>query len=439
MSKPDDCNNHYWSRGRTELSTVSFPRSSWVGEFGLKVKSVPESFAGDGMGEECQFFEPDNPTETCPFWQDDYAAFDPARWTPNGTVWLAEEWSGLGRVVEILNPLARPSRIRWRVLESIANVAHEGIIFSKKWKDTVYYIDEWNSGSIYKFVMRRKGDYTKGQTFVLVVNGYRGNPQDLWNDPSNAESPTSTRFGRARWVPITTRRGRPLPGITNPFRDGPTNDPRSNIDTRGGRIAADDVGGTPYGRPEDAEIATLANGNEVLYITITSENAVLAIEQRSRRRAHVRVFASGDTPKNVGHAATTGVLNSPDNLAIDALGNVYVIEDAPNSSTTGGDVWFARDRDNDGVAESLDHFLSLRVNGSEATGMIFHPKKPHKFVVAVQHAESTNLANVPDGFGDAMWEFNLKRTNPRFARRLKRANKRRDRNRRLSSDTRAHK
>ena len=118
------------------------------------------------------------------------------------------------------------------------------------------------------------------------------------------------------------------------------------------------------------------------------------------------------TAKNVGFKPTTGVLNSPDNLAIDALGNIYIIEDAPNGSDVGGDIWFARDTDNDGVAESLDHFLSLQVNGSEATGMIFNPAKPLQFVVAVQHPASTNLENVDGGFGDAIWAFNVRQAVP---------------------------
>ena len=126
------------------------------------------------------------------------------------------------------------------------------------------------------------------------------------------------------------------------------------------------------------------------------------------KKAIVRLYLSEyDTPKNLGFPATTGILNSPDNLAKDALGNIYVIEDKPNGDHVGGDIWFARDTDNDGVAESLDHFMSIQVDGAEATGMIFNPKKPTEFVVAVQHPDSTNLANVPDGFGDAVWSFDL--------------------------------
>lgn len=368
-------------------------------------------------------------------WVSDYAAFDPCRWTPNGTLFLAEEWSGEGRVMEVLNPMADPQDIQVRELDSIANVAHEGINFSNRYKNTIYYIDEWNSGSIYKFVMRRRGDYTTGQTFVLSVDKFLssgGVPEDNWNEQANGV----IREGRASWIPLTDRNGNPLPGITDPFRNGPTNDPRSNNDTRGGRVAADDAGATPFGRPEDMVVSRLRNGREVLYVTVTSETAVLAIEILGTRggsagrqgggRAIVRHLASGNTPTNLGHAPTTGALNSPDNLAMDALGNIYIIEDAPNGSPVGGDVWLARDRNNDGVAESLDHFLSLRVNGSEATGMIFNPAVPTEFHICVQHPSSTDLGAVADGFGDAVWTFNLAgHDNTRFLRKLKRGRLRR--------------
>ena len=357
-------------------------------------------------------------------WSNDYAAFDPARWTPNGTVIAGEEWSGLGRLVELLNPTgaapndptasALTEGVDYRVVDSIARVSHEGINFSKQYPNQVlYYIDEWNSGSIYMLCLNTPGDYQGGgTTYVLSVDAFAatgGVASDLWNDPANANA---ARFGQATWVPITDQSGNPLAGLTNPFRDGPTNDPRSNDDTRGGRVVADEVGGTPYGRPEDMEIGVLPNGNEVIYVATTSERAVIAIEMTSWDTAMVRQLATADTPTNVGFPATTGSLNSPDNLAQDALGNIYIIEDAPNGSSTGGDIWFVRDTDTDGVAESLDHFMSLQVAGSESTGMIFHPQDPTRFVVAVQHPTSTNLDVVPNGFGDAVWEFDLNEVVP---------------------------
>jgi len=381
-------------------------------------------FAGDqegGTDAACDSdpLEPRDPTTACPAWDFDFGAFDPARWTPNNTVIAAEEWSGLGRVVEILNPLAPAPAdptatslvdgVDYRVLNSIAKVSHEGINFSKKNPNRViFFIDEWNSGSIYKLVLKRDGDYAGGgQTFVLSVDAFAatgGDPTANWNEGPNL---TAAREGRATWVPITDGDGNPLPGITNPFRDGPTNDPRTNADTRGGRPAADEVGGTPYGRPEDMENVILPNGNEMLYLTVTSESSVISIELVSSRRAIVRYFVTPETPKNLGFPGTTGEIDSPDNLALDALGNIYIIEDNPNSGDVGGDIWFARDTDADGVAESLDHFMSLQVNGSESTGMMFHPTDPTRFVVAVQHPTSTDLSIVPEGFGDAVWEFDI--------------------------------
>lgn len=353
-------------------------------------------------------------------WSRDFGAFDPARWTPNGTVIAAEEWSGLGRVVELMGPMAdAPADATaleegedYRVLNSIAKVAHEGIDFSKKFDNKViYFVDEWNSGSIYKLVLKQKGDYAGGgQTFVLSVDDFAatgGVASDYWNEQAAGVS----RFGSATWVPVTDKNGNPLPGLSDPFRDGPTNDPRTNDDTRGGRVVADEVGGTPYGRPEDIEVGRLPNGHEIVYVATTSEQSVISIELFGGPyddKAYVRQFASEfETPKNEGFPATSGQMNSPDNLAQDALGNIYIIEDAPNGSSTGGDVWFARDVDSDGRAESLDHFMSIRVNGSEATGMIFNPVRPSQFLIVAQHPSSTDLANVPDGFGDAIWEFDL--------------------------------
>ena len=378
-------------------------------------------------------------------WTNDFGAFDPCRWTPNGTLFLAEEWAGKGRVVEILNPLAPVAEIQSRVLESIANVSHEGINFSTKFEDTIYFIDEFNSGSIYKFVMKNKGDYTVGQTFVLSVDAFISSGGVASKD-YNQQATGVVREGAATWLPLTDAVGNPLPGITNPFRDGvPNGTTAADPATLGGRPAADDAGATPYGRPEDMSVGKLANGNEVLYVAVTSENKVISIEilEQGPGKRHgnedkdwkgkgrpatpsgkaiVRTFVSNTSPKNLGFAPTTGVLNSPDNIALDALGNVYVIEDAPNGSSAGGDVWFARDTNNDGLAESLDHFLSIRVNGCEATGMIFNPKVPTEFCLVSMHPSSTDLAAVPNGLGDAVWMFNVSNIpNQDFVEKLNKA------------------
>ena len=372
------------------------PFGAGVSRHDIKARSTQVIFRGDQNGRNGD-------------WSNDYGAFDPCRYTPNGTLFLAEEWAGQGRVIEVLNPFDAPHEVQVRELNSIANVAHEGINFSERDPRVIYFVDENNSGSIYKFVMRRPGDYTQGQSFVLKVDAFGGNPAENYNSATNAREP---RTGKATWMPLTDASGAPFPGISDPFDN----------ETLGGRAAADDAGGTPYGRPEDMEVGRLANGREVLYVAMTSENAVYSVEILSEGNALVGKLVSPATPKNAGFAPTTGVLNSPDNLAQDALGNIYIIEDAPNSSNIGGDIWFARDADNDGVAESLDHFMSVRADGCEATGMIFNPVKPTEFVVAVQHPDSTDLARVPNGLGDAVWLFDISAVDDqRFIRKLEKA------------------
>ena len=233
----------------------------------------------------------------------------------------------------------------------------------------------------------------------MAIDNFKGNVTGNWNATENLNQP---RIGAGTWIPLTDKTGTPLTA-TSPF----------NNTNMGGRISADEAGGTPYGRPEDMEVSKLANGREVFYFTATSEQSVYSVEVINKDKVIVREYLSEkNTPKNQGFQPTTGVLNSPDNLAQDALGNIYVIEDSPNGDNVGGDIWFARDTNNDGVAESLDHFMSIQVDGSEATGMIFNPAEPTKFVVAVQHPDSTNLAAVPNGLGDAIWEFDLTTTVP---------------------------
>lgn len=378
---------------------IFIPHETAVGA-GVSRYSIVEDknevlFAGDGTG-----------SRGVPgTWASDFGAFDPARFTPMGTVIAGEEWSGEGRVVEILNPMAAPEDIEVRELDSFANVAHEGIMFSVKYDNVVYYVDEYNSGSIYKLVLKDSSDLSKGgQTFVLSVNAFKGDASANWNEDVNADEP---RTGLATWVALSDKHGNPTTE-TSAFKNGISADPRTNDDTFGGRTAADEVGATPYGRPEDMEVGTLKNGNEVVYVAVTSERTVYSYEILRNGKVMVRVFANdADTPKNEGFPATTAELNSPDNLAQDAFGNIYVIEDAPNSSDVGGDIWFVRDTNGDGVGESLDHFMSIQVDGAEATGMIFNPAYPSEFVVAVQHPDSTDIDGVPNGFGDALWRFDL--------------------------------
>ena len=342
-------------------------------------------FHGDGAG-----------CNVSPDWSNDFGALDPATLTPKGTIIVAEEWSGQGRAFEVSNIMADVNNgetVTVTELNNIPNVSHEGLRFSHD-GSTIYFIDEDRSGSVYKFVPSVAGDYSKGQTFVLSVDAFSGDASINWDAGVNA---TATRTGLATWVPMTDASGVALTAI----------DPFDNSLNRAGRIAANELNGTPYGRPEDVEVGYVADGNEIVYFNATSEDTLYSVEELGGGKAMVRVTASAaTTPYNLGYPATTGTVHDPDNLAQDALGNIYMVEDWPNGANDGGDIWFVRDADNDGVAESLDHFMSLQVKGAENTGMIFNPANPTQFIVNVQHPESTG--DVANGQGDATWLIDLK-------------------------------
>jgi len=323
---------------------------------------------------------------------DDFSRFDPATYTPWDTVLVGEETTG-GRLFEIatvakfplgLSPqietlLPGPTfHVTWKT--SIPAVAHEGLRFDSE--GTLYFIDEDNSGSFYKFVPVKTGSLAKGQTFVLKVSSFTGNPAENWNSATNI---TTVRSGPAVWVPITDAQGNALT-VANPFAYG---------NTTGGRTAADEVGGTPFGRPEDMDFHTLANGNDVFYCTVTSEQLVVAVELVSGTSAIVHDFVRNSVTLNESTGLVVGGgsagFTSPDNIAMGHDGTVYIIED-----NNPGDIWRATDSNDDGVAESVGRWASLGVTGSEPTGMIADPNDSKRFFVVIQHPSSDN---------DAIWEI----------------------------------
>ena len=79
-------------------------------------------------------------------------------------------------------------------------------------------------------------------------------------------------------------------------------------------------------------------------------------------------------------------LYSPDNLASDTAGNLYIVED--NSPA---DIWVAgKDLDGDGAADDVSLFATLTTPGAEGTGIYFARTMPGAMFVNVQHAADGN-------------------------------------------------
>jgi secreted PhoX family phosphatase len=303
----------------------------------------------------------------------EHRSFDASRWTPWGGFLTAEEsWSDPGaatskhgRLYEVTNPLADPADIRIVHRDILPRVSHEGLAFDKD--NNLYFIDERNGSHIFKFTSAYpdadNGDdfFAAGQTFVLRVG-----------DGSVKEA-----TGHARWIPITDRTGAPLPGavvVTDP--NGLT-----AIDGRATPKLPEFLG-TAFDRPEDLEIKTLDNGRQQLYVATTTNHKVFSIDLR---RNMVKLFASRDTIDAATGAAAGTAFTNPDNLAIDRMGNIYIVEDQPGGVE---DIWFAEDRDNDGVAESIGKWASLSTQGAESTGLYFDPTRANTAYINVQHPSS---------------------------------------------------
>jgi uncharacterized protein len=184
--------------------------------------------------------------------------------------------------------------------------------------------------------------------------------------------------GALSWEAITDLNGAALAGVSTVLADG----------TIDGRVSANTVQGTDYQRPEDVEMKTLANGQQVMFVATTTTNEVYTFNLDTQQ---VSLFANTSTiDLATGSAVGSGAFTSPDNLAIDAAGNIYVIED--RNGGVDNDIWFAKDLNHDGdlldAGEGLARWASNGTQGSEFTGLYFDTLDPNKAYVNIQHPSS---------------------------------------------------
>lgn len=319
---------------------------------------------------------------------DGFVSGDASRWAPWGGYLTGEEsWgagSTKGRLFEVTNPVtAGPNGGDFARRNIIPRVSHEGLAFDRA--KSLYFVDELNGGSLYKYVSANPnattGDeyFAAGQTFALKVGAggqFEGN-----NGPAIT--------GAATWVAITNATGGPLAGVSVVLPD-------LTID---GRVSADDndVLATGYNRPEDLELQTLADGTERLYFA-TTDSSINGISADGTSRVYtlnlatteVKLFAAPQTIDLATGQPVGGGLRNADNLAIDAEGNIYIIED--RNGGVDDDIWFANDVNKDGdlldAGEGLARWASNGTQGSEFTGLYFDLKNPNLAYVNIQHPSS---------------------------------------------------
>lgn len=296
----------------------------------------------------------------------DWEALDPTVWTPWGTLLVAEETNAAGfrdpqfpqsvggLVYELVPNKSDPTVIdAIHGRPAIGAKSHEGMRFDKL--GNLYSISERTPGYIFRFVPDTKGDLSSGQTYVLRLTRDNGD-----------------RTGPAEWVPLD----------------------RTSVEIDVS-LAADAVGATGYGRPEDVELGTSSgssrDGENTLYVAITSEHRILAIKLR-------QPSATGSEPEAlISDYVRVGVnapadFTMPDNLALDRAGNLFITED-PGGSLSGGkvagdDIWVATPRTSGSgpsqPAASVARFASLNDCDAEPTG-VYYDLLAERLFVNVQH------------------------------------------------------
>jgi hypothetical protein len=276
-----------------------------------------------------------------------YESIDGLAWTPWGTVLFAEE-----RIVATLKDPAVPNAVGGLIYEynpttgitvprpAVGARSHEGMRFDSQ--GNLYGGSEstpgnpGQSGAIFKFVPDTKGDLSSGQLYALRVVD------------------TVSQTGPAVWVPLD--------------RDSV----KVNSDA-----AAIRVGASGWARPEDLEIGTSTGNNRggtnVLYVATTTNDLVLRIELDGDS-----AFVSNFVQEGVN---VTG-FSSPDNLALDHQGNLFITEDGG----TPDDIWVARTHPGgERVASEVVRFASLSDCAAEPSGLYFD-RNSKTLLVNVQHA-----------------------------------------------------
>jgi sugar lactone lactonase YvrE len=301
----------------------------------------------------------------------DWERFDGLVWTPWGTLLAAEEADPSavkdptqpdvtgGHVYEI-----DPSSGTSRVVTGLGAKAHEGIRFDKQ--GNVYGISENDPGYIYRFVPATRGDLSRGELFALKL------VTDLGD-----------RTGWGEWVKLDSAAAR--------------------IDAQ---TEAGAKGATSWSRPEDVEIGTSTGrdrrGNHTLYVAVTGEDRVLAIDLHPAGGAPGQVFVSDYVREGVNAPPD---FDFPDNLALDRSGNLYITEDpggnGAEGKTSGDDVWFAPFNDAT-AARSMpaQRFLSLTDCDAEPTGIYLSPSGRSLFI-DIQHRGGAS----PEDQTYAIWKL----------------------------------
>lgn len=275
-----------------------------------------------------------------------------------------------GWVVEI-----NPDTKKAKKLTSLGRFAHEcaTCVVAKDGRTVVYMGDDANDQFIYKFISEKPGSLEKGTLYVADTK-------------------------KGDWLPLTLKSH---PDFKSLFK----NQTELLIHTR---VAANRMGATPQDRPEDIEINP-ANGDIIVACTNNKKynrphGSLLKIVETNSD--HLSLTFKADTWIACGD---TNNLSSPDNLAFDKAGNLWVTSDRAEAEMNLG--VYSRYKNNGlfyipmhGENAGQIYQVASAPTDAEFTGPVFSPDGETLFL-CVQHpgdqtkSKDAYTSTWPDGKG----------------------------------------
>lgn len=217
---------------------------------------------------------------------------------------------------------------------------HENVAFANDSLTVYQGEDNSSAGYVFKFIMDTKANLGSGKLYALKL----------------ASNWTTT--GQGQWILI--------PNTSKAERNGVT-------------AAANSAGATKFDRVEDVEIGP----DGKIYFTSTGQNLVFRFNDNDSTVSNFEIFVDNTTFPIVTSTGTVQALfSSPDNLAFDNQGNLWINQD-------GGENYFWVVGPTHTTATPDIRIFANTPDGCETTGTHFSPDGNYMFV-SVQHPEENN-------------------------------------------------
>jgi secreted PhoX family phosphatase len=229
-------------------------------------------------------------------------------------------------------------------LWAMGRMKHENIAIAPDNK-TVYFGNETDNGYVYKFVCDNAQDLSSGTLYVMKISS----------------------GGSGIWIQV--------PNTTQAERNDVV-------------VFSGSVNGTIHDRVEDVEVGP----DGKIYFTVTSWGEIYRFDDTGDSIANYELYVGSGgyyVPSPGGPRYVN--FGSPDNLAFDGDGNLWVQQDGSESR-----IWIVRPQ-HTSANPQIEVFANTPKD-SEPTGITFSPDYRFLFM-SIQHPATTNLANMKDAAG----------------------------------------